>query len=323
MTLSKRYVFLFALASVLSVGAIPAGAEYPDRPVHILVGVPPGGGVDFGARLVAQALSKKWGKSVIVENRTGADGTIASDVVAHSAPDGYTLVFVPDAHTITPNQYKLNYDAVKSFAPIAMVVSQPEILVINPSEPFKTAKDLVAYAKANPNKLNFGSGGAGTRPYLTMQLFAHDTGIQMVGITYKGSGPSLTALLGGETQALFGGMAASLPMVKGGKLRALAISSLKRSPAAPDIPTVSEAVDLPSFDGDGWLGILAPAGTPKEIVNKIHDDMLAELKEPEFQKILDEQGFGAPAVSGPPEAFTAFLTADMAKWSAFLKNVSQ
>lgn len=315
----NRHIGLGLAAAMFLLESAAAPAVYPDRPVHMLVGVPAGGGNDFLGRLVAQGLSKKWGQPVVVENRVGADGTIAGDVVAHSPPDGYTILIISDSHTITPSQYKLNYDPVRSFAPVAMAVSQPEILVVNPSEPFQTAKDLVAYAKANPNKLNFGSGGAGTRPYLSMQLFMHDTGIKMVGITYNGTGPSITSLLGGETQALFAGMGAGVVQVKSGNFRPLAITSKKRSPV---VPTVAEAVDLPEFDGDGWLGLIAPAGTPREIVAKIHDDMLAFLGEPETQKILAGQGFSASSIVGPPEAFTAFLAEDIARWSAFLKSVN-
>lgn len=314
----------WTLFSMFSCGAaltaVSARTAFPDRPIHIVIGVPPGGGTDLIARLLAQELTQKWNVSVLVDNRPGADNTIAAEAVAHAPPDGYMLDLTATNHTMTPNFYKLSYDPVTSFAPVIYLGTQPDMLVVNNSVPVKTVKELIAYAKAKPSQLNFGSGGTANPPYAEMMILAKETGMKLVNVPFKGSGPVLTAVLGGEVQMAFAGFAEGKEEVEAGKLKGLAVSTDKRVPLMPNVPTVAEAAGLPDFNLGAWYGVLAPAGTPGEIVDKINRDMAAAMKSPEVQAKLAARGF----LTAPDTAaeFKDFLIADVARWRSVLAGSS-
>lgn len=316
----KRLPALLACCAV-GLAAIEAEATYPDHPVHLALGFAPGGGTDVLARLLGQKLSEKWGQPVVIENRPGADTTIAADYVAHAAPDGYTAFFATNAITI-PLDYKLNFDLVKSFEPVTLAASQPDVLVSNPTSlPAQSLKEMMTTAKARPGQLNFGSSGTGTNPYLEWALFKSLAKLDIVTITYKGTGPTVVALLGGEVQLMFGTAPALLENVKSGKIRPLAVSTKFRSPVMPDVPTIAEAADLPEYDGGGSeYGIMLPAGTPKEVVNKMHDDLVEIMHLPDVKKTMTDQGF--LTIANTPEEFGAMFAKETEKWAAVSKAIN-
>ena len=291
--------------------------NYPSKPVKLVVGFSVGGGTDTVARSVSRKLSEMWSQSVVVENNAGADGSIATEMIAKSAADGYSLVMVSNAHTITPFQRKLGYDPVKDFAPVSLIASTPNFLLIYPNYPIKSVKDLVAYAKAQPGKLSFGSSGTGTSPYLAMELLKQETGIELNHVPYKGSSQAVVDLLGGHVQLMFGAIPTLEPYVTSGKLRAIAVSSPKRLEAFADIPTVAETV--PGFDASSWYGILAPAGTPTTIVNKIQGDIYTALQTPEVRNFIINSGFDV--IGNKPQEFSTVIQKDMDKWGRLLKSL--
>lgn len=315
---------LFALltCSLAILGFHSTGnAAFPDHPVHFVLGLAPGGGVDATTRLIATKLSEKWGQPVVVENKPGADGTIAADYVAHAAPDGYTIIMVVVSHVIPPTGYTLNYDPIKSFSPITRVLYSPDIFLVNPSVPVNSLKELIALAKSKPGQLNYGSTGTGTFQYLAMALMNKLAGIDIVNVTYKGMGPALVALLGNEVQAVMPSMSDSVANVKSGKLKAIAITGDTRSPVLPDVPTIRESVPGQGFiEQSPWYGILAPAGTPKEIQKKLSDDIIEALNSPNVQSTLTAQNFVIAPDS--PEDFTSFLNQEAATWARLGKLVS-
>src|SRR5438552_13835540 len=256
-----------ALAALRTVCVSGASAQtYPTRPIRLVVPFPAGGTTDILAREVGQRLSMTLGQPVVIDNRPGAAGNIGADLVAKSAPDGYTLLMgTVGTHAINASLYaKMPYDHVKDFAPIILVAGVPNVLVVNPSLPVNSVQELIAYAKANPGKLNFASSGPGTSIHLSGELFKVMAGVQMTHVPYKGSAPALQDLLGGQVQLMFDNLPPSLPHIKAGKLRALAVTSVARSPALPDVPTIAES-GLPGFEASSWFGILVPAGTPSAI----------------------------------------------------------
>jgi tripartite-type tricarboxylate transporter receptor subunit TctC len=307
-----------ALCAIMSrVDAVQA-ADFPIHSVRLLVGFAPGGGTDTIARLLAQKLSDLWHQPVVVENRDGADGTIAEDVVAHAAPDGYTIIMVINNHTIAPNQRKLPYDAVKAFAPISLVASSPMVLAVPPSLGVKTLKDFITLAKKEPGALNFGTSGTGTMPYLTMELFMHLTGTNMVNVSYKGSNLAQVALLGGEVQSLFGSITNYVELQKAGKVNVLAVSSKDRAAIMPNVPSIAEAAGV-DYDVSGWYGVLAPAATPPDVVAKLHDSIVAAANTPAMRKSLVDQGF--TYVASTPEAFDAVIRKEITEWGQLLKSI--
>ncbi len=316
-----RLVYAILMFCTLTFTIAPAlAAGYPERTVHMVVGFSPGGGTDFLARLVAAKLSERWGQPVVVENREGADGTIAEEWVARAAPDGYTVGMVINTHTVTPLIRKLNYDPIKSFEAVTLLESHADVLVINPSLlQVNSLQEFVALAKLKPGQLNFGSGGASTPPFLIMQLLMNRTGIKMVNVTYKGTAPMVIAMLGGEIQSMFGSVETTSQQVNARKLKALTVSSKSRSPLLPEVPTVAEALGLSSFDEGTWEGIVVPAGTSREIVGRLHSDIVAVLKTPDVQARFASQGY--VAIGNTPEEFSKFITDDIAKWSALLKTL--
>lgn len=294
-------------------------ADYPNKPIRIVVPFAAGGTTDFLARAIAQDLGTSMGTTVVVDNRPGAGGNIGSDLVAKSVPDGYTLLLgTVGTHAINASLYKkMPYDTVKDFAPISLVASVPNILAVHPSVPAKSVKELIALAKAKPGVLAFASSGNGSSIHLSGELFKSMTDVDMVHVPYKGSGPALTDLVGGQVQLMFDNMPSSFPHVKAGRLRALAVTSPKRSPAAPDVPTIAEA-GVPGYESVAWFGILAPAGTPPEIVKKLNTEIAKTLKSPEVMTRLASQG--AEPVSNTPEQFAAYIKSEMTKWAKVVKT---
>jgi tripartite-type tricarboxylate transporter receptor subunit TctC len=303
-----------------ALAALPVAAQtWPNRPLHMVVPFPPGGTTDIVARAVAAEIGKSLGQQVIVENRAGAGGNIGSDFVAKAAPDGYTIVMgTVGTHAINVSLYsKMPYDAVKDFAPITLVASVPNVLEVNPSLPVKSVQDLIAYAKANPGKLDFASSGNGTSIHLSGELFKAMIGINMLHIPYKGSAAAITDLIGGQANLMFDNLPSSIAYIKSGQLRALAVTTLTRSPALPDVPTISES-GVPGYDASSWFGVLAPAGTPKEIVDRLHDEIVKALRTPRLKANLQSQG--AEPVGNTPEQFADHIRAEIAKWAKVVKQ---
>lgn len=295
-----------------------AAQDYPNRPIRLVVPYPPGGGNDTLGRLVAQRLSTALGQQVFVENKPGAGGNLGTELVAHAKPDGYTLTlgFVANM-AMTPHLGKLGYDPVKDFAPVSMVAQGYQILVVHPSFPAKTVPELVALAKARPGALNYASGGNGSPLHLVAELFKLSAGIDMQHIPYKGSSPAAAAVLAGETQMVFGGVVSSLPFVKSGRLRALAVTSPKRIDAAPDVPTMAE-LGYSGVEASSWYGLFAPAGTPPAIIARLNREMVALGKNPEHREQLEKQG--QEAVYSTPEELAAYVKSESAKWARVIKT---
>jgi tripartite-type tricarboxylate transporter receptor subunit TctC len=313
--------FARALTAALLVVAAPVvlgQAAYPTKPVRLVVPFPAGGTTDLLARAAAQKLSEAWGQQVIVDNRPGAAGNIGAELVAKSAPDGYTLLMgTVGTHAINASLYaKMPYDHVKDFTPVILVAGVPNVLVVNPQLPVNTVPELIAYAKANPGKLNFASSGSGTSIHLSGELFKTMTGVQMTHVPYKGSAPALTDLIGGQVQLMFDNLPSSLTFIKAGKLRAIAVTSTTRAAALPDVPTVADTV--PGFEASSWFGVLAPAGTPREIVVKINGEVAKWLASPDAKEKLTAQG--ANVAGGTPEDFAKHIQAETAKWAKVVKE---
>jgi len=317
-----RHAALFLLGvSAFALAAI-AGAQapaYPTKPIRLVVPFPAGGATDILAREVAKHLTDAWGQSVVVDNRPGAGGNIGSELVAKAAPDGYTLEMgTVGTHAINASLYsKMPYDHVKDFVPVILVAGVPNVLEVNPALPVNSVQELIAYAKANPGKLNFASSGSGTSIHLSGELFKVMTGVQMTHVPYKGSAPALQDLIGGQVQLMFDNLPPSLPQIKAGKLRALAVTSAGRAPALPDTPTVAEA-GLPGFEASSWFGVLAPAGTPPEIVNKLNAEIAKWLASPGAKEKL--ANVGANIAGGTPEDFARHIQAETTKWAKVVKE---
>jgi tripartite-type tricarboxylate transporter receptor subunit TctC len=301
-------------------GSGAAAATFPERPVRIVVGFAPGGSIDTLARILAPRLAEKWGQAVVVENRTGADATIAAEFVARSTPDGHTILWTSTSHTIAPSHFRLTYDPVRSFAPVALLTSAPDILVTNPSAlPVNSVKELIALARAKPGQLNFGSGGPATASALMMAVFMSGTGIDMRNINYKGNGPALIALLAGEVHMGFVAPADVMEHITSGKVRAIAVSSKNRIPLVPNVPTVAEAAGLRDYDEGVWIGALAAAATPLDVVARLNGDITAILKSPDLEQIIAQRSW--MRIASTPDEFARFLRHDLAKWALVLKAV--
>ena len=314
-----RFTRAFAAALAIVAASVAFGqAAYPTKPVRIVVPFPAGGTTDIIARATAQKLSEAWGQQVIVDNRPGAAGNIGAELVAKSAPDGYTLLMgTVGTHAINSSLYaKMPYDHVKDFAPVILVAGVPNVLVVNPEVPVKTVPELIAYVKANPGKLNFASSGSGTSIHLSGELFKTMTGVQMTHVPYKGSAPALTDLIGGQVQLMFDNLPSSLAFIKAGKLRALAVTSTTRAGALPDVPTVADFV--PGFEASSWFGLLAPAGTSPAIIAKINGEVAKWLATPEAREKLTAQG--ANIAGGTSEDFAKHIQAETAKWAKVVKD---
>jgi len=300
--------------------AVTAQAQtYPSRPLRLVVPFPPGGSTDILARALSQKLGEGLAQPVVIDNRGGAGGTIGSEAAAKAAPDGYTIM-MGHLGTLAVNvaiYKKLPYDPVKSFAPVALMAMVPSVLVVNPSLPVTSAAELIAYAKANPGKLAYGSGGSGSTSHLTTEYFKLATGTDILHVPYKGVGPMLTDLLSGQLSMGLSGAPAVMPHVTSGRLRALAVSSLTRLPSLPKIPTLDES-GVNGFEANGWYGIVAPAGTAREIVLRLNAEIRRAIDTPELKARLDAEG--AIPAAGTPEEFAAFVTSEIARWGAVVKK---
>jgi len=311
----------FLLCGALLLGAqLAAGTcaaqGYPTKPVRFLVGFPPGGTNDILARALAPKLSEYLGQPVVIENRGGASTAIATELAARSAPDGYTILLNAAGHATNPALMKLNFDSIRDFAFITLVAESQNLLVLHPSVPARTVKDLIAVSKRRPGEINYGSSGMGTTPHLSAELFQNMTGAKWVHIPYKGSGIGLTALLAGEISLYFANVPSVIRHVQAGKLRPIALSGPKRTAAVPGIPTVAES-GLPGFEVTSWFGVSAPARTPRPIVDRLNGDIVRALNTPDLRERL--LGMGADPVGNTPEQYTAFVQNEIVKWGKVIK----
>lgn len=302
------------LVAIAAAGLSPIAVaqDYPARPVRMIVPFPPGGGTDYFGRIVAQRLTEGFGATFVVDNRSGAGGIVGTDVAAKSKPDGYTVVLVSTSHAINPSLHrKLPFDPVRDFAPVTMLASGPLLLVVHPSLPVRNVKDLIALAKARPGMLTVASAGNGTPPHLAVELFKSMTQVDMVHVPYKGNGPAYTDLISGQVPVMFPSVTTALPIVKSGKVRALAVTSAKRSQIAPDLPTIGEA-GVPGYELSSWYGLLAPAGTPAAIVSRLQQEIAKSFRAADLRDKLLAQG--VEPLANAPEEFSAALAAEIAKW---------
>jgi tripartite-type tricarboxylate transporter receptor subunit TctC len=310
---SSWFILFFCLLS-LHVVAQP----YPSKPIRFVVPYPAGGPLDTVARLLGQKVSESTKQPVIVDNKPGAGGSIGADAVAKAPPDGYTILMGAVAtHAINPTLYaSMPYDAIRDFIPVTQVASTPNVLVVNPSVPADNVREFVAYAKANPGKLNFGSGSTGSAGHLAGELFKTMAGIDMTHVPYKGAAPALNDLIGGQIQLMFDNLASSLAQVRAGRIKALAVTTAQRSAFAPEIPTISES-GLPGFDISTWFGIFVPAGTPREAVDRLHAEFTRALAAPDIrEKML---ALGAEPVGSKPEEFAAYIRAEADKYARVIR----
>ncbi|HET8746105.1 MAG TPA: tripartite tricarboxylate transporter substrate binding protein [Ramlibacter sp.] len=319
---SRRQLVLASLA-LAATAAAPLGAAaqaaFPTKPITIVVPFAAGGTTDILARVIGQALHKELGQPVIVDNRAGAGGNIGGALAAKAAPDGYTLFMgTVGTHAINQSLYKkMPFDPIKDFAPLTRVAMVPNLLVAHPSKPYKNVKELIAYAKANPGRVNFGSSGSGSSIHLSGELFNALAKVDMVHVPYKGSAPAVSDLIGGQIDIMFDNMPSAIQHVRAGKLVPLAVTTAKRSPELPNVPTIAEA-GVPGYEATSWFGMLAPAATPAPIVAKLNDALVKVLAQPDVKKKLAEQG--AEPYSEKPEQFAAFIRAETAKWSKVVKE---
>ena len=316
-----RLVVVLAWLAVPAGGALAqaAGAKFPERPLRYIVAFPPGGASDIIARIVAPALTEAFGQQVIIDNRSGAAGTVGAEIASRATPDGYTLFGCNIASlAVSPALYrKLGYDP-GAFAPIGLIGSNPNVLAVHPSIPATTVAQFIAHAKSRPGNLNYGSAGTGTSPQLSMELFTMTAGINMVHVPYKGGGPLIAALIGGEVQAAFATVPSLLGSVRAGKARALGVTSKTRAPDLPDVPTIAES-GMPDFEVISWQGLCTPAGVPKERLARIRTALAAALDMPDTRKRLVDQGFQVTPL--PDQKFAAFIRAERAKWAKLVKDV--
>ena len=308
----------FTAALLAGSSSAHAADPYPSKPVKIIFGFPAASATDVIARAIGQKLSDKWGQPVIIDNRPGAGGNLGSEVAARQPADGYTIFFGTVANAISTSYYsKLNYDYLKDFTPITLVATTPLVLVANNNVPVKTVKELIDYAKANPGKLNFGSGGPGTSNHLAGEMFKAATGTELIHIPYKGTPAAYTDLMSGRIQLMFDNIVAVMPHIKAGALKAIAVTSTQRSPSLAHVPTVAES-GIGGFEAVSWIGALVPVGTPKDIVDKLHTDFVAVLRMPDIQERLAQ--LGGIVVGNTQEQFAAWNRDEIAKWARAVKQ---
>ena len=306
-----------AVAALLLSLAGAASGQYPTHPVRFIVPSAAGGGTDIIARAISLRLSETLGQQFVVDNRPGAGQMIGIELAAKAPPDGHTLLMAASTLAINPVMYKkVPYDPLRDFAPITQAASLPNVLVVHPSLPVKSVAELIVYAKRHPGELNYASAGIGTSPQMSIELLKAMAGIDMVHIPYKGTAPGVVDLLAGQVKLMAPNLLTALPHIKSGKLRALAVTSARRSEALPDVPTVAEA-GLPGYDSTQWYGVLAPAGTPREIVARLHDEIVRALRDAEVGKRLAADG--AEAVGSSPDEFSAFIRSETEKWASVAK----
>jgi tripartite-type tricarboxylate transporter receptor subunit TctC len=308
------------LATAVTLGALPASAlaqAWPSKSIRLVTPFAPGGGTDFIARLIAQRLTEKLGQPVIVDNKPGAGATLGTEIALKAAPDGYTLLLTPASYTVNANIYKLNFDPVNDITPVVQISSGPYVVAVHPSVPAKTLKELVDYAKANPGKLSYASAGTGSSTHLASAYFLDVAKVNMLHVPYKGTGPALNDTIAGNTQVIFGSVAATLQHVKSGRLRALAVTTPQRISAEPDLPSVSE-LGYPSYEVTNWSGLSGPKGMPKEIVDRLNREVNEIIKGADVAKILAADGL-SPA-GGTSQRFAGIIAAEIPRWGRVIKS---
>jgi len=299
--------------------AAPAWAQdWPAKPVRFIVPYPPGGGTDVIARIVQNRLSEALGQTIVIENRGGAGGAVGTEAAAKSAPDGYTFLFTLSSHTINPLLYKLNYDVERDFTPVTLIVSVPQLIAAYPGAPFKSMQDVVAMAKADPGKLNFASVGNGTPSHIAGELLKLRAGIDLVHVPYKGGGPAVADALGGQVSLIIVSMPAAISLVRAGKLRALAVTTIRRNPGAPEIPTVAEALNIPDYEVDSWFAMFAPAKTPPAIVARMQKEVARVIQLPDVKQKLLVQG--GDTVGSTPEELDRVVKGELRKWAELIRD---
>ncbi len=315
----RSLAITIAIAALVSIPPAVNAQEpaYPTRTVTIVVPLSPGGGVDMIARLVADKLSQSFGHPFIVDNKPGAAGNIGAEYVVRAQPDGYTLLFTGNSHTVNPSLYKLRFDTQKDFTPIARVVETPQVLLVHSSVPANNLKEFLQYAKDNPGKLNYGSAGVGSPSHIAGEMFKLAAGVDMTHVPYKGAGPATADLLGGQIQVLFSSLPSAVPHLAGGKIKALGVSTAKRFPTVPDIPTIDEA-GVPNYRADTWFGMFAPAGLPDRIRDKLANELATITADQAFQKeILDA---GMEAAVNTPQEFNKMLDQEFKDWPVIIEK---
>jgi tripartite-type tricarboxylate transporter receptor subunit TctC len=313
----RLYAVLQAAGLVLALSTAAAAQDYPTKPLRLIIPFPPGGSNDVVGRMIATHLGERLGKQVVVDNRSGAGGVIGTEIAANSPPDGYTLLVISIAHSVNPWLYRLNYDPLKSFTPVGILASGPNVLAVNPALPVNSVKELVALAKQKPGDIQYASAGVGSFQHLGGELFKLEAGVDMLHVPFKGGGPAMIDVIGGHTKLLFSSLVQTTPHIKSGKLKALATGGAKRSPVLPDVPTVKEA-GVPTYEAVNWWGIVAPAGTPQPIIEKVHKELTAVQASPEVQKQFSAEG--AEIVQMSPAEFGAFMEKEMKKWERVVKE---
>jgi len=318
--LSRRLWVRTAAASVLSLAALATQAQsgWPNKPIRLVVTYPPGGTVDAVARVIAPKLSLRLGQPVVVDNRGGAGGAIGGDLVAKSAPDGYTVMLDASNHAQNPAlRAKMPFDTLRDLAPVSLLVKVPNVLVVNPQAPITGVKDLIAQAKAKPGEINFASSGNGSAQHLAAELFDSMAGVRMTHVAYKGGGPALTDVMAGQVPVFFASLASGLPYIQGGKLRALAVTGKSRSPVLPQLPTVAES-GLPGYEVYEWNAVFVPGGTPQPVVDRLSKDLAAVLQDADVRTRLE--AIGAEVIGSTPAELDAFRRAEIAKWSRVARD---
>lgn len=318
MSLTKRCTLIAALACAAWLPGTALAQTYPGKPIRWVVPFPPGGAMDVIARTLAERMTPAMGQSVVIENRPGAGGNIGSDIVAKAPPDGHTLLIVSIGHAVNPALYaSLPFDAQKDFEPVSLLAVVPNMLVAHPSVPAQNVKDVIALARTQPGKLTYASAGNGTSIHLAGELFASMAKVDMVHVPYKGSGPAVTDLIGGQVNFMFDSITSALPHVKAGRLKAYAVTGAKRSKAVPDLPTIAEAA-LPGYELNPWFGVFVPAKTPRPVVERLHRELMAALDHPETQKKLDV--IGAEKVGSTPAELAAHLKREAELWARIIRE---
>ena len=303
------------LLLALSVPAI--AQDYPNRPIKLIIPFPPGGSNDVVGRMVAKQLSEKIGQQVYVDNRGGAGGTIGTEALAQSTPDGYTLGIISIAHAVNPALYKLHYDPITSFTPISILATGPNVLVVNPNSPIKSVKDLLKLAKEKPGELNYASAGVGSFQHLGAELFKLEAGVNIVHVPYKGGGPAMQDVISGHVKIMFSSLVQTTPFIQSGQLKALGTGGAKRSPVLPDVPTIAEA-GVPGYVADNWWGIAAPAGLPAPMVEKVYQAAQASLNAPELKAAFDREGASSVVMS--TAEFGDYIKKEIDKWERVVKE---
>ena len=308
-----------ALAGVTLGSSSLLAQSYPTKPVRMIIPFPPGGGSDVTGRVVATALSERLGRQVVIDNRAGAGGVIGTEIAANASKDGYTLLMVSLAHVVNPwlHDLKGRYHPLQSFTPVAVIAASPVVLVVNPGVPARTVAELLSLAKKQPGKLQYASAGVGSVTHLAAELFKYSAKVDMLHVPFKGAGPATLDVIAGHTNLLFGGLLATVPQVRSGKLRALGVGSLKRNPALPDVPAIAEA-GVPGYETVNWFGILAPSGTPEPIVERLHKEVAAVQDLPQVQKQFDADG--ATLMRMSRAEFGAYMATDMKKWENVVRE---